>query len=146
MTAPARQWPGRSTARPEEPPRDGEAVDAAATDPAPLVPHLPMVGWYGPGQLAATGVEVAISTIFGRHSDHRLVEGMAAGDGDAPFYEYACHYTDDGKAECHPDPAQQRDGIWIDYVADVGDGRNSTRRAATLRSSCRTTVEAVARR
>ena len=37
-----------------------------------------MVGWYAPGQLARTGVEVAISTIFGRHSDHRLVEAMGA--------------------------------------------------------------------
>ena len=108
-----------------DPDDDIRPVPAAPSQPAPAL-HAPMVGWYDPGQLAATGVEVAISTIFGRHSDHRLVEGMAAGDGDAPFYEYACHYTDDGKAECHPDPAQQRDGIWIDYVADVGDGWNST--------------------
>ena len=42
-----------------------------------------MVGWYAPSQLAKTGIEVAISTIFGRHSDHRLVEAMASGD-DVP--------------------------------------------------------------
>ena len=40
---------------------------------------LRMVGWYDPRQLAQTGVEVAISTIFGRHSDQRLVEAMASG-------------------------------------------------------------------
>jgi len=41
------------------------------------VKRLPMVGWYDPRQLARTGVEVAVSTIFDRHSDHRFVEAIA---------------------------------------------------------------------
>ena len=88
--------------------------------------QLPMVGWYDPGQLAQTAVEVAISTIFGRHSDHRLVEAMAAGDDDEDFYDYTCYYKDNGKEICEPEPAKPRDSIWIDYVGDVGDGWNST--------------------
>lgn len=86
----------------------------------------PMVGWYDPRQLAKTGVEVAISTIFGRHSDHRLVEAMASGDDDQPFYDYSCYYKDNDKEICEPDLAQPRKSIWIDYVGDVGDGWNST--------------------
>lgn len=85
-----------------------------------------MVGWYDPRQLAQTAVQVAISTIFGRHSDHRLVEAMASGEVKEKFYDYTCHYTDDGQDYCEPDKTQPRDSIWIDYVGDVGDGWNST--------------------
>jgi hypothetical protein len=84
-----------------------------------------MVGWYDPRQLAKTGIEVAVSTIFGRHSDHRLVEAMAAGDDTEVFFDYSCYYNDDGK-ELRADPNRKRDSIWVDYVGDVGDGWNST--------------------
>lgn len=98
-----------------------------------------MVGWYAPSQLAKTGVEVAVSTIFGRHSDARLVEAMASGDdvpGDAApggagsgapktFYDYTHHHIDDGKS-LRRNLADPRKEIWIDYVGDVGDGWNST--------------------
>lgn len=97
-----------------------------------------MVGWYAPAQLAKTGVEVAVSTIFGRHSDHRLVEAMASGDdvpgdngpetssGEAkPFYDYTHYHLDDG-TKLTRDLSRKRDSIWIDYVGDVGDGWNST--------------------
>jgi hypothetical protein len=88
---------------------------------------LPMVGWYDPRQLAQTAVEVAISTIFGRHSDQRLVEAMASGDRKEPdYYDYTHFYTDDGNEICKPDLDRPRDSIWIDYVGDVGDGWNST--------------------
>lgn len=89
-------------------------------------PRKPMVGWYAPAQLAKTAVEVAISTIFGRHSDHRLVEAMASSDDQKKVYDYTCYYLDDGKDLLQPDPAHPRDSIWIDYVGDVGDGWNST--------------------
>jgi hypothetical protein len=97
-----------------------------------------MVGWYAPAQLAKTGVEVAVSTLFGRHSDHRLVEAMAAGDdvpgdnapetgsgGAKPFYDYTHYHLDDG-TNLTRDLSRKRDSIWIDYVGDVGDGWNST--------------------
>lgn len=87
--------------------------------------QLPMVGWYDPRQLAKTGIEVAISTIFGRHSDQRLVEAMGAGEQEK-FYDYSFHYKDDGKDVCEPDTMLPRDSIWMDYVGDVGDGWNST--------------------
>lgn len=94
--------------------------------PPPEDKRLPMVGWYDPRQLAKTGVEVAISTIFGRHSDQRLVEAMASGDIREKFHDYSCYYEDDGHDVCHPDETRPRNSIWIDYVGDVGDGWNST--------------------
>jgi hypothetical protein len=86
-----------------------------------------MVGWYDPRQLVKTGMEVAVSTIFGRHSDQRLVEAMASGDEKKrKFYDYTFYYKDDGGDVCEPDETQPRRSIWIDYVGDVGDGWNST--------------------
>jgi hypothetical protein len=83
-----------------------------------------MVGWYDPRQLSKTGVEVAISTIFGRHSDFRIVEALSS--GPAGVFDYTVHYRDDLKDDCAPDHEKPRDSIWIDYVGDVGDGWNST--------------------
>jgi hypothetical protein len=89
--------------------------------------QFPMVGWYDPRQLAKTGVEVAISTIFGRHSDQRLVEAMASGHKkELDYYDYSLFYTDDGNDVCKPDPGRPRNSIWVDYVGDVGDGWNPT--------------------
>lgn len=90
------------------------------------VKQLPMVGWYDPRQLAKTGIEVAISTVFGRHSDKRLVEALASSDDDEKFYDYTCYYLDNGKDPTVPDRTHPRNSIWIDYVGDVGDGWNST--------------------
>ncbi|HEX8116956.1 MAG TPA: metallophosphoesterase [Pyrinomonadaceae bacterium] len=87
-------------------------------------PRLPMVGWYDPRQLFKTGIEVAISTVFGRHSDFRIVEALSSDPTE--IYNYAVHYNDDLHDTCKPDPSRPRDSIWIDYVGDVGDGWNST--------------------
>jgi Calcineurin-like phosphoesterase len=101
---------------------------SGSVEPAPLprATRKPMVGWYDPHQLAQTAVHVAISTIFGRHSDHRLVEAMASGGMTDPFYDYTYHYNDDGQDCCERDDTRPRDSIWIDYVGDVGDGWNPT--------------------
>jgi Calcineurin-like phosphoesterase len=86
--------------------------------------QLPMVGWYDPRQLIRTGIQVAISTIFGRHSDRRLVEALASGQPE--IYDYTYHYKDDGRELCEIDKTRPRDEIWIDYVADLGEAWNST--------------------
>lgn len=76
--------------------------------------RLPMVCWFDPRQLVVTGVDVFVSTIFGRHADHRLVEAMAVQDADHNPVSYR-------------DDADKKTGeFWIDYAADVGDGWDST--------------------
>jgi len=67
-----------------------------------------MVGWYDPRVLAHSAYQVAIANIFGRHSDTRLIEALAS----QPQSEFS--YS-----------AEQGD-FWLDYVADIGDGWNST--------------------
>lgn len=86
--------------------------------------QLPMVGWYDPRQLVRTAIQVAISTIFGRHSDRRLVEALASGRPE--MYDYTFHYREEGRDLCELDESRPRDEIWIDYVADLGEGWNST--------------------
>jgi hypothetical protein len=67
-----------------------------------------MVGWYDAAQLVGTAQDVLISTAFGRHADHRLMEAMMpSSDGVYDFSE-------------------PQDEFWLDYVADTGDGWNST--------------------
>jgi len=78
-----------------------------------MADRLPMVGWYDPGQLARTAVEVLVSTMFGRHADHRVLEAL--GRQDFTPHDYTKH------ADGRP-----RRSIWVDYVGDVGDGWNST--------------------
>lgn len=83
--------------------------------PPPVEARQPMVGWFDPGPLLATGVNVLISTLFGRHSDYRLLEALAAGGSDE-LYDYT--RTVSGEMD--------REEFWLDYMADTGDGWNST--------------------
>lgn len=109
---------------------DDESASAVKATTVPASPskspvtRLPMVGWYDPRQLAKTAVEVTISTIFGRHSDFRIVEALASGESE--IYDYTYQYEDDGAENCRLDMTRPRSSIWIDYVGDVGDGWNST--------------------
>lgn len=85
----------------------------------------PMVGWYDPRQLARTAVDVAVSTIFGRHADYRITESLVLPSADENVWE------DENPPDITSDPDGvhnygDRDHIWIDYVADTGDGWNST--------------------
>jgi Calcineurin-like phosphoesterase len=108
----------------QEPIHTPEGVANLTPPPAASFKPLPMVGWYDPRQLVRTGLQVAISTIFGHHSDRRLVEALAS--SRAEIYDYTVHYKDDGRELCEMDLSRPRDSIWIDYVADLGEGWNST--------------------
>jgi hypothetical protein len=74
----------------------------------PRTVHRSMVGWYDPRVLMHSAYQVAIANIFGRHSDTRLIEALAS----QPQAEF--------------DYSQQPGDFWLDYVADTGDGWNST--------------------
>jgi hypothetical protein len=65
-----------------------------------------MVGWYDPGQLVNTGIQVLISQVLGSRADYRLIESFG---GDEQVHDFS-----------------QPQECWFDYVADLGDGWNST--------------------
>ena len=66
-----------------------------------------MTGWFDPGQLVRTGLDVVISAMFARNSDRRVLDALSHPGLDQ------CDYA-------------SRDELWLDYVADTGDGWNST--------------------
>ncbi len=77
------------------------------TKAPPESERAPMVGWFDPSQLLQTATQVVVSTAFADNSDRRIL--------DAVMHHHAepCDYS-------------TLDEIWIDYVADTGDGWNST--------------------
>ncbi len=84
-------------------------------DAPPKVPQHDMVHWFDPGQLLVTGVEVFTATTLGQRGDYRLTED---------HYQNVFDYT--------AGPPGMRDEIWFDYMADTGDGWESTHAMACL--------------
>jgi hypothetical protein len=87
------------------------------------MPRLPMVSWFDPGQLLATGFRALMSAIVGERSDRRIVQALAARDEDVH------DYTERAGPDGSPVP---REGLWIDYVSDLGDGFDATYTIAYL--------------
>src|SRR5262245_59393821 len=83
----------------------------------------PMVGWFDPGQLLDTGMQTLFSTIIGKHSDRRLIEALSSRKKE--LYDYTFHHKELAD-EINLDLNRPRQEIWIDYIADTGDGFNST--------------------
>jgi len=82
----------------------------------PAPPRHGMVHWYDPGQLLSTGVDVLISTAMGQRFDYRLMEDTASQNR----FDYTAW------------EGQDADGFCFDYLADTGDGWNSTHAVAAL--------------
>lgn len=70
-----------------------------------------MVRWLSPKTLVLTALDVLISGLFGRYADKREIEALSSD---------ACRYP----------VATTEDEVWIDYVADTGDGWRSSRTVA----------------
>jgi hypothetical protein len=67
-----------------------------------------MVSWLDPLMLAKTGMRAAISSTIGKQADRRLLDALAA-------------------PEVEPDTRfSTQEELWFDYVADLGDGWDST--------------------
>ncbi len=80
-----------------------------------------MVGWYDPGQLINTGLQVLISQVFGSRADYRLIESFA---GVEKVHDFS-----------------QGQECWFDYIADLGDGWNATYAMASLVGAPKLTVQ-----
>ena len=72
----------------------------------------PMVRWFDPGQLASTGIKALLGGTFGAYADKREIQA-----GVAPPRNH--------------DYSNAKD-LWLDYVADLGDGWDSTFSVASL--------------
>lgn len=70
--------------------------------------RAPMVGWYDPKTLFLSGFMAAVSWLFGRYADRRVI--AAIGGSPQPAFDYS----------------QVEGDFWFDYVSDIGDGWNPT--------------------
>lgn len=71
----------------------------------------PMVSWLNPRQLVETAVQAMLSGIFGAYADKRQMQALAVGEA----YDQS-----------------DADELWLDYVADLGDGWEPTYTVASL--------------
>lgn len=92
-----------------------------------------MVDWFDPGLLAKVGMRSIISATLGSYTDQRL---MQAATDSVPWDELKARYDYSGTSG---DPAVDRyaikpeDGaVWVDYIADLGDGFEATYAMAYL--------------
>lgn len=69
---------------------------------------LSMVEWFSPKQLFKTARDVVVSSLFSHHADRRAF------------------YTEWQNPNLKPIEPEFGKEVWIDYVADTGDGGNST--------------------
>ena len=91
-----------------------------------------MVSWYDPRLLARIGVRTIISSVFGQYADQRLIQAVTDPCDDEQLctrYDYSDLGATDERRRIAADEAG---AVWIDYVADVGDGFEPTYTAAYL--------------
>jgi hypothetical protein len=75
-----------------------------------------MTRWFKPGLLLRLIVRAVVSATFGAYADRRLIQAALDKDPDKKVFERST-------IGLKPD----EDGeIWIDYVADLGDGFDAT--------------------
>jgi hypothetical protein len=96
----------------------GRGTEGGTDRPLAERPKPKMVGWYDPHLLLATGMEVFISQALGQRSDYRTME-------DVGLPQEAIDYTRDRNRATQPE-------LWFDYMADTGDGWESTYGMACL--------------
>ena len=70
-----------------------------------------MVRWLHPAQFIRASMDAIVSAVFGVRADQRLIESVVR--PQEPYFDYS--QLDDSEGS-----------FWFDYVADTGDGWNST--------------------
>ncbi|MEP3050848.1 MAG: metallophosphoesterase [Erythrobacter sp.] len=87
--------------------------------------RLPMVRWYNPVLLLIAGIRAALTTTIGRITDNRELQAALSpieDDGTYGVFDYSNGHAASDQAGS----ASAQDGIWLDYVADLGDGYKPT--------------------
>ncbi len=88
-----------------------------------------MVNWYSPRVLIRSGILSVVSKTFGHFADRRVTQYLAdrvAGHGSGETDEDLIHRHD------YSEEAHDGQPFWVDYVADLGDGFDSTYSIAYL--------------
>src|SRR5690349_2504877 len=82
-----------------------------------------MVSWFNLKQLAHTAFQSVISKLIGGQADRRLMLALASTEKE--FYDYTHHHkVENGRVV--PAEGEKRKELWLDFIADTGDGWDST--------------------
>jgi hypothetical protein len=116
-----RRWPATASVTQVDP-RDRDRDRPASLEPQQLgFTPQPQVPWLSPLLLLRTGIRTALAMIFGAYLDKRELQGAL------------------------PERWYNQPGVdgelWLDYVADLGDGFNATYSVAHLLAQPRLTVD-----
>jgi hypothetical protein len=119
-------------------------ADSASKRPTSLDPRQlgftprPAVPWLNPILLAGTAVRVVLAQLFGAYLDKRELQGTLPGG----LYDESHSRADEPSGSAHKlsgsagEPSAQPSGsaeeLWLDYVADLGDGFDATYSVAYL--------------
>ncbi|MBE7249098.1 MAG: metallophosphoesterase [Actinomycetospora chiangmaiensis] len=94
-----------------------------------------MTRWFNPGLLGKLLGQVVMADLFGQYADRRLVHAALDSVPDQAVRERA-------DLSAAPDPqAGDGEAVWIDYVADLGDGFDATYAIASLLGAERLQVD-----
>jgi hypothetical protein len=99
--------------------------------PRPTSPDLDAQGfvrarpvrWFHPGELVRTGIRALLASVFGTYADRREMEAALHALPVQPEFDYS---VTPPKLRNPETVGAGRDEIWIDFVADTGDGFDST--------------------
>lgn len=95
-----------------------------------------MVSWYDPRLLARIGVRTIVSSVFGQYADQRLMQAVTDPCNDDELrarYDYSqVDAPSDLPNAQNRITVDEAGAFWIDYVADVGDGFDTTYTTAYL--------------
>ncbi len=89
----------------------------------------PMVNWFVPRVLFRAAYESVVSSLFGNFADRREMESALDSFADKDNVLHANDVVFDYSKDMNEKTV---DGLWIDFVADTGDGFNSTYSVASL--------------
>jgi hypothetical protein len=84
----------------------------------------PMVRWLSPRVLVEAGLRVVVSSLFGQYADKREFQAVLD-PAPGPPLTY-------GAADEEKGAADEEKAFWLDFVADLGDGFDSTYAMACL--------------
>lgn len=91
-----------------------------------------MVRWYDPRLLARVGIRTLVSSVFGQYADQRIVQA-ATDSASIDVLKARYDYSDPNSPHLHRRvPLDDKGAVWVDYIADTGDGFESTYTMAYL--------------
>ena len=120
----------------QDPTPEPEAHEDSPSRGRDIIGHLrrgdlpQMVDWFDPGLLAKVGVRSIISATLGQYTDQRLIQAATDNVSEGVLrvrYDYS------GFSNAADVMQPDKDGaVWVDYIADLGDGFESTYAMAYL--------------